>query len=82
MKTPAPVCHQGLAGIAMVVRPSPTSVVRMPVMRMTGGSGTLRSIIARSHSIPDIDRPLSSIRDPLGLCLRTRGIGASISLPG
>jgi hypothetical protein len=42
-KTPAPVCHHGLAGIATVAVPRPTSVKRTPE-RWTNGAAVLASI--------------------------------------
>jgi len=42
-KTPAPVCHQGLAGMANVVFPRLTSVTHSPVSTVIGGSGRRRS---------------------------------------
>jgi hypothetical protein len=38
-KTPAPVCHHGLAGIATLAIPWPTSDSRRPVRRLIGASG-------------------------------------------
>ena len=52
-KRPTPDCHQGLAGMAIVANPKPTSVMRIPVSLVIGGSGSLRSSIARRTSMPD-----------------------------
>src|SRR2546429_9548395 len=55
-KTPAPDCHQGLAGIANVVLPRPTSVGRRPVNVLIGGSGGPRSRAPRHKFKPDVPR--------------------------
>src|SRR5262245_22573317 len=53
-KTPAPDCHQGLAGIQALAIPSPTSDSLRPVSLVIGGSGSSRSRLARNISRPDI----------------------------
>src|SRR2546426_12441728 len=52
-KTPAPDCHQGLAGIAKGVLPPPASGGRRPRNVLVGGSGERRARAARACARAD-----------------------------
>src|SRR5438270_8045207 len=78
--TPAPDCHQRLAGIAALATPGPLSVRRRPVSFVSGGSGSARSTLARMISRPVFARTSGPQSSPLGASRSM--IGAIASLTG
>src|SRR2546430_5822219 len=75
--TPAPDCHQTLAGIDALATPIPASDRRRPVSFAAGGSGRVWSMKARSISSPDFSRTSGPQTEPRGGSRRTIGTGLS-----